>query len=180
MSSAPRFLVIPSLCLILLLASRILFAGEIEIQGSTPFITRTKAALERLQGSASFASVKPFVAVIKESKSSGMRAYELKPTYEVGKPTWQHSVTWYAGSIVHDGCHSKLYHDAKKRLKKEPDPGAWTGKEAEIACLKLQLRALTEIKADAYPINYVKNLLKGSPTYQGDPLSWSEYERRKY
>lgn len=155
-------------------------AHTMEIQGSAAFITRTRNVLAMLDGTQAFADVEPYIAIIREAERSGMRAYDPKPTYEVGAPTWQHSELWYAGCIVHDGYHSKLYHEAKvMRGGAEPPPESWTGAEAERGCLALQLRALVELGADSPLVDYVKRMLE-NPTYHGDPKSWADYNMRKW
>ena len=137
----------------------------IEIQGSEEFSVRTKEALKVLIPTQSFREIKPYISIIKEAQRSGMQVYGEKPTYEVGEKTWKHSVAWYASTIVHDGYHSKLYHDAKaKNNGNEPGPEIWSGTKAEKNCLKFQLKALEELKADEYIINYIKKEIE-NPTY---------------
>lgn len=96
-----------------------------------------------------------------------MRAWEKKPTFVVGKPTWQHSVLWYAGAIAHDAYHSKLYYQAKTANGgSEPRAASWTGSEAEKECLMFQRQALLDLNADPKTIAYIDELVE-NPTYQG-------------
>lgn len=138
----------------------------IEIEGSAAFIARSREAFALLRSINSFQTIKSYIAVIKEGEHSGMHAELPRPTYEVGAATWKHSALWFAGSIVHDGYHSKLYHERKH----------WTGKQAEIDCLKIQAQALKEMKADKATITYVENLQK-NPTYQGEG-TMDDYKKR--
>ena len=150
----------------------------IKIQGSSDFVLRTREAFEKLTGTTSFEEIRPYIAVIKEAQRSGMRAYGEQPTYEVGQPTWRHSPVWYAGTIVHDGYHSKLYLEAKATNQgHEPDAETWTGTEAEKRCLESQLQALGEMGADEHVVGYVNSLME-NPTYEGVHRSWADYEKR--
>ena len=138
----------------------------IEIRGSAAFIVSTRQALEAAGTTSSFSLVKPFIAAIKEARRSGMHAHGSKPTYCVGKATWQSSPVWYASTIVHDGYHSKLYHENRRRFLgiRYTPPKAWTGKLAEQECLRLQLEALCEMGADQVTQQYVRSLLP-NPNY---------------
>lgn len=150
----------------------------IEVRGSAGFLKRTHESLELLEPTRGFQEIRPYIAVIQESKRSGMRAQYERPTYEVGKATWQHSALWYAGTIVHDGYHSKLYHDAKaSRFGSEPELLTWSGAEAEKKCLDAQERVLRELNAPASTIEYIRKWAE-NPTYQGDPASSSDYQKR--
>jgi hypothetical protein len=144
----------------------------LEVTGSPEFITKTKEALDPLKHTKCFKVVKQYVAIIKESETSGMEATLEKPTYGVGKRTWQAGAVWYASTIAHDAFHSKLYHDAKDKLKgKEPPDAVWTGKEAEKKCLRFQADALRQMHAEKRQIDYVVELRK-NPTYQDGKRDW--------
>jgi hypothetical protein len=95
-----------------------------------------------------------------------MSARGSKPTYCVGKRTWQSSPVWYASTIVHDGYHSKLYRENRRTVLGIPytPRKAWTGKRAEQECLRLQLNALCEMSANPATQQYVRSLLE-NPTY---------------
>ncbi len=149
------------------------FAGQevldgIEVQGSPAFITRTREAFVLLRKSPTFQTIKKHIAIIKEGEHSGMHAQLARPTYEVGAATWKHSAMWFAGSIAHDGYHSQLYKEGKP----------WTGKQAEIECLKIQAQALKEMGADKGTIEYVVNL-QANPTYQGEG-TMEDYKKRTW
>lgn len=139
--------------------------NNLEIRGSAAFTVKTKEALTLLEGSTTFTTISPYIAVIEESTRSGMMAWTEKPVYHVGSATWNRGAAWYAGTIAHDGYHSLLYHKAKKAGKGKVPPEAWTGKKAEQDCLRVQAEVLIEIKADGYFVDYVKGLIR-DPTYQ--------------
>jgi hypothetical protein len=115
------------------------------------------------------------MAVIKEGKRSGMRADAIKPTFVVGRPTWQHSLIWYAGAIAHDYHHSKLYHEAKANDKrKKALAESWTGIDAEKKCLAFQMEVLESLHADESMMAYLKGLQR-NPTYQGRHRGWKAW-----
>ena len=147
-------------------SSTIAEVDGIEIRGSPAFVYSTREALAAVRGTQAFSIVKPFIAAIKEARSSGMRARGSKPTYCVGKATWQSSQVWYASTIVHDGYHSRLYRENRRTFLGIPytPPRAWTGKLAEQECLRLQIKALCEMGADAATQQYMQSLLE-DPTY---------------
>ena len=66
----------------------------IEIQGNAEFIKRTEESLALLRALPQFVIVRENIAVIRQGKRSGMRAWEAKPAFTVGGPTWQHSALW--------------------------------------------------------------------------------------
>lgn len=133
--------------------SEVTFEG-IRVVGEDEFREATLLALRELKGKSSFQQIQPYIAVIREGKKSGMRAFDKEPTFEVGLSTWRHSTAWYASAIVHDGHHSELYHHNLP----------WTGTESEKKCLALQKQALVELQA---PISYVQyvDALMVNPTY---------------
>src|SRR5262249_18338512 len=122
----------------------------ISVSGSPQFAYRTRQALEVLSDSPTFATVKPFLAAIREARCSGLAVPWGRPTFEVGPRTWQARLVWYAGAIVHDAGHARLFRENRKRLLGVPFtwPWAWTGVEAERVCLRLQLAALQDLGAD--------------------------------
>jgi hypothetical protein len=139
--------------------------AALEIRGSADFTARTKAALALLAGSTTFTQIAPYIAAIESSTRSGMVAWAEKPVFQVGEKTWSSGAAWYAGTIAHDGCHSRLYHRAKVPGRPRVPDAAWTGKVAEQKCLAVQAEVLAEIKADPAYIAYVKGLIP-NPTYQ--------------
>jgi len=147
----------------------------IEIRGKPEFLFCTQESLGRLQSTSQFELIRNRVRVIRQGRRSGMKAWAVKPTFTVGKATWNHSVVWYAGAIAHDAYHAKLYCDAKGgNHGKEPDNDAWTGVEAEKSCLAFQRRVLVELNADEKIIAYIDRCAQ-NPTYQGHTTGWRSW-----
>ena len=152
----------------------------IDVRGDDAFIERTSEALKLLRTAGQIDFVRRYVKVVISAERSGMRAYAKPPTYEVGPTTWQTSALWYAGMIAHDAYHSKVYHEAKaKKGGGEPDQNDWTGADAEHQCLNFQLKVLGDLGADSRTLDYVRGLTH-NPTYQGDPKSQADYQRRSW
>ena len=153
----------------------------IEIQGKAAFRARTREALELLRLSASFGAARDHIAVIRQGRRSGMKAWAVKPAFTVGAATWRHSAVWYAGAIAHDAYHAKLYCDAKYgHRSREPDSNTWTGIEAEKKCLAFQRQVLVQLHADEKIIAYIDHCAQ-NPTYQGRSdgwRAWLDYLRR--
>jgi hypothetical protein len=152
----------------------------IAVRGSAEFRARTREALMMLKPTAAFPLVRSHVGLIRQGKRSGMRAWERKPAFVAGEPTWRHSPTWYAGAIAHDAYHSKLYSDAKlSGGGAEPAPHAWTGLDAEKRCLAFQYTVLQSLGSDHGLLEYVARWAK-NPTYAGagGSATWVEYRRR--
>jgi len=147
----------------------------VEVCGGAAFHARTREALELLRLSALFGAARNHLAVIRQGRRSGMKAWTSKPTFTVGKATWSHSVVWYAGAIAHDAYHAKLYCDAKGGKRgKEPDSDAWTGAAAEKQCLAFQRQVLLELNADEKIIAYIDRCAQ-NPTYQGHTTGWRSW-----
>ena len=155
----------------------------IEVRGSVEFRRRTEEALTLLRPLDQFQIVGKNVAVIRQGRRSGMKAWAKKPTFIVGKPTWTHSPLWYAGAIAHDAYHGKLYGDTGKRgSRKAPAAEAWTGVEAEIKCLVFQRHVLSKLNAGEAMLNYVDRCAE-KPRYQGRNRgwgSWLDYLKRRW
>ena len=147
----------------------------VEVRGGTAFRARTREALELLRLSPLFGAARDQIAVIRQGRRSGMKAWADRPTFTVGKATWSHSVVWYAGAIAHDAYHAKLYCDAKDGKRgKEPDNDAWTGVEAEKRCLAFQRQVLLELNADEKIIAHIDQCAQ-NPTYQGHATGWRSW-----
>ncbi len=145
---------------------------DIEIRGNPEFRFCTQKAIDRLRSIPQFELILNHVAVIRQGRRSGMKAWAEKPTFTVGAATWRHSVIWYASAIAHDAYHAKLYFDAKGGSHaKEPDNDAWTGVEAEKSCLAFQRQVLLELNADEKIIAYIDRCAE-NPTYQGHTTGW--------
>lgn len=131
----------------------------IEIKGTKTFITYTTKALDLIKKAKGdydyFAFVRKNVGIIQEHSQSGMVVYNTPPMFQVGKPTYTASVSWYASCIVHDANHSYQY-----RLNKP-----YHGKESENECLKVQIEFLRRINGPKHEISHLENLLKNEVDY---------------
>ncbi|HSX06092.1 MAG TPA: hypothetical protein VLF69_06530, partial [Candidatus Saccharimonadales bacterium] len=88
------------------------FTTPIVIKGDASCQSDTLAALELLADKAPkhYQTVTTYMAIIEcVTQGSGMAAYENPPRYLVGDLTRRGGTIWYAGTIVHDAGHSKLY-----------------------------------------------------------------------
>jgi hypothetical protein len=153
----------------------------IDVRGESEFRARTREALQLLKKTAALALVQAYVKVIRQGKRSGMRAGAHRPTFIVGRATWQHSPLWYAGAIAHDAYHSKLYHSASKNNGGgAPAPPTWTGADAEKQCLAFQYAVLETLNCDENTLRYIARWTE-HPTYGGRPrgfAAWLDYLRR--
>lgn len=158
-------------------------ASDIEISGSTRFreqVTRALTLLERDAPSAHSLVIK-YVGRIQQGERSGMWAYKNPPTYEMADRTTFYSVTWCAGTIAHDSCHSALYHQYKdKRPGRVPDE-VWTGVDAERKCLAHQLDVLNKINAPKNEITYFQKLHGTHHDINKDgKYDWDDYKGRNW
>jgi hypothetical protein len=142
-----------------------------ELEGDAEFVAHVKDALELLASKApdSYAAVRTSVTRIRSVPSFSGMCYDTG-TYRVGEETAyapgyprEQQVVWLAGTIVHDGCH-------RDRFVQGLDP---SGRDAELACLELQLAALKQIDEQGRFRDYVQDLVKGvddpSNQYWNDP-----------
>ena len=144
---------------------------EITITGDAAFTQNTQKALSVIKkGSESgYALVTGYVAIIEQNEFSGMRAYDELPTFQVGKATYNASTTWYAGAIVHDAYHSKLFHDALEKYGYVTYE-MWMGENAEKWCLSVQIDFLIEIGAPQYEIDHAISLW--DKNWWDDSVGW--------
>lgn len=136
---------------------------KLSIKGDRDCIVNTNQALDLLKNKAKeyYDLVNKYIGVIDcKEQGSGMAAYEKPPRFIAGRATRDAGEIWYAGSIVHDSCHSRQYNDylLKSLLKTVPD-NVWTGKNAEKECLDIQYEALKKIGASQVTLDSVRNAL---------------------
>ena len=116
---------------------------QITIVGDSKCNQQTVNALDLLQRKAPthYGVVMQYVGVIKCVEiQSGMAAYADPPRYSAGERTRNAGSIWYAGTIVHDACHAKLFHDylASTSGATTAPLEVWTGRAAEAQCLAVQ------------------------------------------
>lgn len=132
-----------------------------KIIGNKDCISKTNSALDLLKEKAKtdYDMVNDYVGVIEcVDSQSGMSAWEDPPKYKVGKITMDGGTIWYAGTIVHDACHSKQYNDylfANPSIQVPTE--IYYSKEAEAECLDVQYGALEKIGATQDILDYIKN-----------------------
>lgn len=138
----------------------------IKITGDSTCITKTNQALTLLKNKAivHYNIIIKFVGTIQcVNSGSGMYAWENPPRYVVGKATVNAGTIWYAGTLVHDACHSKEYHDYLLTHPGSTVPSnVYTGKSAEALCLNAQYDALVKIGATKSTLDYVKNIINSN------------------
>ncbi len=135
--------------------------GSVQIVGDSTFTSWTNQALALLQNSAPtwYTQVETYLTEILQVPTGTGRITVGSKTFQAGpdtvyaptlSPTQQ--LQWYAGSIVHDSCHERLYETGKQ----------FKGKDAEIACLTDQEAALRQMSSDPFLANYVQSLIDGA------------------
>ena len=148
-----------------------LAAITIVIVGDDEFGTHTSETLELLAADApdGYAQVVAYIDVI-EAIDAGSGMDVFTKTYLVGQETAyapgfsrDEQVVWYAGTIVHDSCHSRLYSEG------EP----YIGRDSELACMFDQLDALEALDRSEFFESYVQGLIDGvddpENAYWNDP-----------
>ncbi|HEX5369513.1 MAG TPA: hypothetical protein VFY10_08875 [Dehalococcoidia bacterium] len=136
-------------------------AGSVQIVGDATFTSWTDQALSLLQSSAPtwYTQVDTYLTEILQVPTGTGRITVGTRTFQAGPDTVKaptlssaQQLQWYAGSIVHDSCHERLYETGQQ----------FKGKDAEIACLKDQEAALRLITSDPFLPNYVQGLIDGA------------------
>ncbi len=143
----------------------------IAIVGDDEFGTHTSETLQLLAADApdGYAQVVAYIDVI-EAVDAGSGMDVFTKTYLVGQETAyapgfsrDEQVVWYAGTIVHDSCHSRLYSEG------EP----YIGRDSELACMLDQLGALEALDRSEFFESYVQGLIDGvddpENAYWNDP-----------
>jgi len=135
---------------------------EIKIIGDGDCTTKTNQALDLLRNKAKihYDTIVKYVGIIECTASqSGMHVWENPPRYQVGKATVDAGTIWYAGTITHDACHSKQYHDYLFENPSINVPSeVYTGRNAEAQCLDVQYDALNKLGAAQETLNYITNV----------------------
>ena len=143
----------------------------IAIVGDDEFGTHTSETLQLLAADApdGYAQVVAYIDVI-EAIDAGSGMDVFTKTFLVGQETAyapgfsrDEQVVWYAGTIVHDSCHSRLYSEG------EP----YIGRDSELACMFDQLDALEALDRSEFFESYVQGLIDGvddpENAYWNDP-----------
>ena len=149
----------PERCPAVLPADAYRTADGVQIDGDADFIAHVEKALDLLKAKApsSYADVASAVVMIRQVDAFSGMCYN-NGAYRVGEET-AHApgyaapaqVVWLAGTIVHDACH-------RARFVAGESP---SGRDAELACLKLQAAALKKIEKGTAFAAYVQSLVDG-------------------
>jgi hypothetical protein len=133
---------------------------SIEIRGNDDFKNWTQQALDLLKAKTPphYQLVMDSIWVI-ESVTAGSGMVVQEKRFKVGDETAHapghpaaNQLVWYASTIVHDANHSALFMKGQ----------TYSGKDAEVACLKVQKEALLKIENGNYFANYVQGLIDGA------------------
>ncbi|HUW21108.1 MAG TPA: hypothetical protein VMW41_00395 [Candidatus Bathyarchaeia archaeon] len=137
---------------------------EIQIIGDDDCVAKTNQALNLLEKKADshYEVVIRYIGAIECVESgSGMFVWQDPPLFKAGKITINEGTIWYAGTIAHDSCHSKQYHDYLLSNSPGSVPSEiYQGRTAESQCLDVQHDALTKIGANQSYIDYIKNVIE--------------------
>ncbi len=130
-----------------------------QIEGDAAFVDHVETALDLIKQKAPtlYAGVLADVVMIRQVESFSGMCYDTG-SYRVGEQTAHapgastaQQVVWLAGTIVHDGCH-------RTRFVTGLPP---SGRDAELACLELQVEALRMIDPTPGYASYVQSLIDG-------------------
>lgn len=129
---------------------------------SAAFIKAVNAALELLQSRspADFAFARAHVGRIREVarwEEVGIAVMRTPSVASLRRREVQGSPTWLASLIVHEACHRFQYVRAAERHGRREVPNwEFSGRIAELECLKRQAETLERIDAPAREIAYVR------------------------
>lgn len=141
---------------------------DIIIDGSSDCVTRTYQALNLLKSKDidHYNLAMTYIGKITCTTSgagTGMYAWEKPPRFQIGMDSVNASIPWYAGDIVHDAWHSKLYNDymatADPSVVYAPND-IWTGETAELACIEVQYESLSAIGGSQAELDWLKEVAK--------------------
>ena len=132
--------------------------GKIKLIGSRDFIERTKEALNLLRDN-DFISYKVIInylgAIVENKLDIGLSYFDpLKEVPSAFMTTYccMYDLKWYAGALVHEAYHAKLFNDAIIDDKNPFDE--YRGYSAEMYCLTKQIMCLKKINAREADILY--------------------------
>ena len=128
--------------------------SSIEILGDEAFVERTNQALALLRDVSPehFELVETYVGLIEPGRRPSMAPFADPPIMRICDGTTGASLEWFAGVLVHEAYHSKLFHghlhrngflNSREYAVANGGHGVpfvvWGGEEAELKCLAAQL-----------------------------------------
>lgn len=132
-----------------------------QIRGDADCVSKTQQALDllRTQSPSHLLFVTEYIGIIEcVPTGSGMYAEESPPRYQAGEATINAGGIWYAGSMVHDACHSQQYQTYIQAHPASIVPrDVYFGRAAEVECNTIQIAALRNLGASEETIQYVEN-----------------------
>jgi hypothetical protein len=133
---------------------------SLTIRGTPEFDEQVEKALALLKARSptGYATVTNYIGIVQQHEHSGMEVHHKPPIFQLNVNSAYVSVTWCAGVIAHDSCHSKFYFEHKKQHPWAicvPDD-IYRGEQAERACLEHQIAVLKAIGAPASEIDWCR------------------------
>lgn len=126
--------------------------------GCREFCYRIDRALEllRLQACDEHAMVQRYISIIEQHMD--IPTWVIPPHVFMSNIVAFGSPTWCAAVLVHEAMHSKLYWDYHLRHHTSVPLRAWTGLDAELQCLQLQLSASRKIGSPRNEVIYLESM----------------------
>lgn len=133
---------------------------SVEINASSKLRLQILKALELIRAQAPFehSIMLSYIERIQEHHKSGMDPRIWPPTVYLSPLTCFVSITWCASCIAHEAYHSKLYQDYRSTHCGFVPNHIWKGQQAELACIKYQIKISRKILAPANELEYLQNL----------------------
>ena len=173
-----------SMCATSPLRNKIALAHKgIELAGSLSFVDQIRGALNLLSEKSpeALTNIQQYIDRIEEGDQSGMYARKRIPTLVLTQKTAMYSLTWCAGTIVHDACHSQLYHEYRDAHGLPVPNDAWTGQQREMECIAHQLSIMRQIGAQQHEIDYLMSLDGTHHDINQDGVfTWEDYPGRDW
>ena len=92
----------------------------------------------------------------------------------MGRITREAGPIWYAGTMVHEACHSQQYNDYQATYSTSSVPkDVFSGKEAEAQCLMVQTESLKKMGASQHILDHVKTIIHSE--YWKTPVTEREW-----
>ncbi len=137
---------------------------DFAITGDSTCVSLTLKALYHLQSKIPnhYGVANQYIGEIRcVDAGSAMLVSSDPPVFLVGTLTRDSGRIWYAGTIVHDACHSKQYHDYLATHSVSWVPGeVYVGRDAEAQCLAAQLNALEGMDAPSHMLDYIREVIE--------------------
>lgn len=132
----------------------------IKVLGDAKFVAAVTEALGRLKSNVptEYALIRPHVGRIEQNRRSGVNPRNDPPTVYLSERTVYTSPTWCAGSMMHDGYHSRLYREHLRQHGGSVPDSVWRGQAAELRCIEFQARVSRNLQAPQYELDYLATL----------------------